>query len=111
MSGRKLLYAAFCVIGTALPYSQLVPFLLANGIDVTLFIELLFANRISGFFAWDVITSACVLWAFVVLDGRRSRVSHLWLPLAATVVVGVSLGLPLFLYLREGALESLRSAI
>jgi hypothetical protein len=28
-------------------------------------------------------------------------VSHLWAPIAANIVVGLSMGLPLFLYMRE----------
>jgi hypothetical protein len=31
---------------------------------------------------------------------------HLWAPIAANLAVGVSLGLPLFLYLRERRLEA-----
>jgi len=53
----------------------------------------------------DVIVSAVVLGVFVAVDGRRMSMKHLWLPSAATLVVGVSLGLPLFLYMREGRLE------
>lgn len=30
---------------------------------------------------------------------------HLWAPIAANLAVGVSLGLPLFLYMREQRLE------
>jgi hypothetical protein len=42
-----------------------------------------------------------VLWVFVLTEGRRSRVPHLWAPLVANIMAGVSSGLPLFLYLRE----------
>jgi hypothetical protein len=101
----KALYLVLCVAGTLLPYSQLVPFLREHGLDLRLFFEQLFANRISGFFGWDVIVSAVVLWALVLIEGRRTRVSHLWAPIAASLAVGVSLGLPLFLYLREARLE------
>jgi hypothetical protein len=31
---------------------------------------------------------------------------HLWLPLVATLAVGVSLGFPLFLYMRQRKLEA-----
>jgi len=49
--------------------------------------------------------SSIVLWVFVLTEGRRAGVKHLWAPLAANLAVGVSLGLPLFLYLRETRLE------
>jgi len=98
----KRLYLGLCIAGTILPYSQLVPFLREHGLDPQLFVTQLFANRISAFFGWDVIVSSIVLWALVAVEGRRSRVRHLWAPLAANLAVGVSLGLPLFLYIREG---------
>jgi hypothetical protein len=46
-----------------------------------------------------------VLWAFVVIEGRRAGMKHLWAPIAANLAVGVSLGLPLFLYMRERSLR------
>ena len=39
----------------------------------------------------------------VLSEGRRLGMKHLWLPVAANLTVGVSLGLPLFLYMREMA--------
>lgn len=101
----KHLYLTFCLLGTLLPYSQLVPFLREHGLDARLFLDQLFANHIAGFFGMDVIVSSLVLWVFVLVDGRRSRVKHLWAPIVANLAVGVSLGLPLFLYMREARLE------
>jgi len=101
----KSLYLALCVAGTVLPYSQLLPFLREHGLDLRLFLEQLFANRIAAFFGMDVIVSSVVLWALVFIEGRRAGVRHLWAPVAANLAVGVSLGLPLFLYMRERRLE------
>jgi uncharacterized protein DUF2834 len=102
----KHLYLALCVLGTLLPYSQFIPFVRAHGLNPGLFFEQLFSNHISGFFGMDVIVSSIVLWAFVYVDGRRYRVKHLWAPVMANLAVGVSLGLPLFLYMREARLEA-----
>ena len=77
-----------------------------HGFAAELFVRELFANRISAFFGMDVIVSAVVLFVFVGVERRRLGIQHWWLPLAATLLVGVSLGLPLFLYLREGKLEN-----
>lgn len=101
----KSLYLVLCVLGTALPITQLLPFLRDHGLDFPLFVEQLFANPVSAFFGWDVIVSSVVLWVLVWVEGRRSGVSHLWAPIAANLTVGVSLGLPLFLYMREKRLE------
>jgi hypothetical protein len=98
-------YLALCILGTLLPYSQFIPFLRQHGLDLHLFFSQLFANRISGFFGLDVMVSSLVLWVFVYVDGRRYGVRALWAPVLANLAVGVSLGLPLFLYLREARLE------
>ena len=101
----KSLYLGLCVVGTVLPYSQFIPFLREHGLDFRLFFEQLFSNWISGFFGMDVIVSSVVLWVLVFTEGRRVGVRRLWAPLAANLAVGVSLGLPLFLYMREARLE------
>jgi Terpene cyclase DEP1 len=105
----KGLYLALCVAGTILPYTQLIPFLREHGLHLGEFWGQLFATRIGGFFGLDVIMSSIVLWVMVVVEGRRAGVRRLWAPIAANVAVGVSLGLPLFLYLRERRLEGLSS--
>jgi hypothetical protein len=94
-------YLGLCIAGTVLPYSQFIPFIRDHGLDFGMFGEQLFANRISSFFALDVLVSSLALWVFVFIQGRRDGVKWLWAPVAANLAVGVSLGLPLFLYLRE----------
>ena len=98
-------YLVLCAAGFLLPYLQLVPWVLDHGLDMRLFVSELFANRIGGFFGTDVIVSAVVLWVFVFIEGRRLGMRFLWLPMAAVLTVGVSLGLPLFLYQRQTHLD------
>jgi len=95
----KTLYLSLCVVGIVLSYWQFIPWLIANGMNFSLFFQQLFASRISSFFAMDVLVSAIALMIFV----RQERLSGTarWLPLIAVVTVGVSLALPLFLYLRQ----------
>jgi hypothetical protein len=106
----RYLYLVLALIGVILPYSQFMPWVIEHhALNMPLFIRDLFANRISAFFALDVIVSAIVLLVFIRSEGRRLRVRFLWFPVLGTVFVGVSLGLPLFLYLRQ--LELDRKAI
>ena len=98
-------YLVCCVLGLVLPYSQFVPWLLEHGLAITVFFRELFANRISAFFAMDVIVSAIVLIWFIQSEGKRLRMCLLWLPSIGTLIVGVSLGLPRFLYLRQVKLD------
>src|SRR5437016_7880868 len=104
MSSMKLryLYLVFCLIGLLLPYSQFIPWIMEHhALNMPLFIRDLFANRISAFFAVDVIVSAIVLISFVRIEGTRLGIRLLWLPILATFFVSVSLALPMFLYLMQ----------
>jgi len=108
---RKIFYLSLCLLGFALPYSQFIPWVLEHGLDMPLFLRQLFANRISGFFGVDVLISAVTLIGFIRTEGARLKMRKLWLPLASVLLVGVSLGLPLFLYLRECDLQKPGSSV
>jgi hypothetical protein len=97
----KTLYLLLCLLGLALPYSQFVPWILQHGVDLCLFWQQLFANRVSAFFAMDVVASAVTLIVFTRLEARHRALRGRWWVVLALVTVGVSLALPLFLYLRE----------
>jgi Terpene cyclase DEP1 len=99
------LYLAVAILGAALPLSQLVPFLAANGFDVPLLFRQLFETHAAAFFGLDVVVSSVALWLFVFSEGRRLRMKHLWLYVVCNLAVGVSLALPLFLFFRERRLR------
>jgi len=99
------LYLVLCILGILLPYSQFTPWFVEHGLDFPLFFRQLFANRISAFFGMDVIVSSLVLWLLVFSEGKRLGMKRLWLPVLASLAVGVSLGLPLFLYMRQVHLD------
>lgn len=97
----KTIYLVLCFLGVALTYSQFVPWVAQNGLNTSLFFHQLFANRISAFFGMDVFVSALALLVFIRSEGPRLHIPGRWLPVTALILVGVSLALPLFLYLRE----------
>jgi hypothetical protein len=104
--GLRQLYLALSFFGAALPCTQLAPWLATHGLDLPLFFRELFSTYVGGFFGMDVILSALVLFVFIRVEGRRLGMRHLWAPVVATVAVGVSLGFPLFLYMRQVKLEA-----
>jgi hypothetical protein len=99
------LYATLCVIGLALPNAAFWPWLTTHGIAPRRFLADLLANGVSTFFGLDVVLSACVLILFVETEGRRLGLRRRWAPIAAACLVGVSFGLPLFLYQRQVHLD------
>ena len=97
----RSVYLALAVAGTVLPFWQFLPFLQEHGLNIPLLLTQLFSEPVAAFFGTDVIVSSVVLWVLVFAEGRRARMTHLWIPIVANLAVGVSLGLPLFLYMRE----------
>ena len=75
----SLAYLLLSVVGLVLPYSQLIPFLADNGLNLPLFWSQLFANQVSGVFALDLFVSSLVFWIFVFREGTRLQLKFLWL--------------------------------
>ncbi len=94
----KNYYFILFIIGTIVPYWQFVNFIIENGFNQSLFIKQLFVNRVSSFFAYDVMISAIVVAVFIMY--HKKGVKNYWTALMATFIFGVSSGLPLFLYLK-----------
>ena len=97
----KTVYLIIALLCTILVYSQVIPFVAENGLDLRLMAEQMFANRIAAALSMDLILSALVVILLFSTEGRRQKVPHLWLPIVTTILIGVSCGLPLYLYQRE----------
>jgi hypothetical protein len=98
---RKSLLA-LCFLGIAAPYAAFLPWVAENGLDLGLFAEQMLANPISTFFVLDVLVSAGVVVLLAARGLRRGDLRMVW-PIVGTLTVGVSLGLPLYLYIESGA--------
>ncbi|RMX00076.1 DUF2834 domain-containing protein [Allofranklinella schreckenbergeri] len=98
------LYLALCLIGTALPLAQFIPWLAEHGLHLSLMWQQIQADRLSAFVWADVVVSALALIAFVLVESRRIGLRHGPLALLG-LAVGVSLALPLFLWLRQRRLD------
>src|SRR6266513_58027 len=96
---QRYIYLVLCVVGVFLPYWQFVPWFLDHGLDIPLFVQQLFSNCSGSFFDLGFLVSSLVLWIFVFAGGEgRLGMRRLWVPVIGTLLVGVSLGLQLFLY-------------
>jgi Terpene cyclase DEP1 len=105
----KTIYLVLCFAGVVLPYWQFVPWVMQHGMNLSLFVRELFANRIGAFFGIDVLASAVVLIVFMRVESARLTIRRRWLAVLAVLLVGVSLALPMFLYMREVKLEPVES--
>lgn len=103
---RKSIYLALAILGLAMPYYFLFQFINANGFDIPLLVQQLFANHISTFFAVDLIVSIIVFWVWMIAEANKLQMNNWWLYILASLTVGLSFALPLFLYVREQKLQN-----
>ena len=87
------------MLGAVIPYIALAVFVSQNAFHVGVLMRQVLATPGSTFFALDVVMSAVALLVAVALDWKH--VERPWLVVAATVLVGPSCGLPLWLALRR----------
>lgn len=99
----RFIYLIAAIIGTILPWWFFAGFIAEHGLDVPLFVNQLFANDPASGFTADILISVAVfaIWSF--LDARTHGVRRWWVVIPACLLVGLSLALPLYLYLRSGA--------
>ena len=98
----KNFYFVLAFLGLAVPY--LLPELFEFEISAS-WLDQLFTNRVGTFIALDLLISAITAITFMVYQGRKIKMKFYWVPVACTIAVGLSFGLPLYLYLREGHLD------
>ena len=96
---NKNYYLGLAALGLILPYSQFVPFLLENGLNTSVIIQEITMYRLSAFAWLDVLITAITVILMILEE--KNRLSKWWIPVTATILVGPSCGLPLFMYLRD----------
>ncbi len=104
----KYFFGLLTIVGIILPYMELIPWIGENGFNLTMLVNEARQNRISTFAWLDVIISAVVLIGFILYEGKRMGIKHIWIPIIGTLTVGVSFGLPLFLLLREIQMDKMK---
>lgn len=95
-------YTLMCVLGLVLPYAALFGWLFQiNDFGFARLWQDIVVNRLSLMGWLDVVVTAVVVIAFVRHEGRRLNLTTVTAPIVGTCLVGPSLGLPLFLLMRE----------
>jgi hypothetical protein len=97
----KVVYLLLCIAGTAVVYSQIIPWYMENGMDIAALIRDAGATRVSAIGWLDAAATAVVIIVFILVESRRLKMKYAWLSLIAIFAVGIALALPLFLLLRE----------
>ncbi|WP_297767982.1 DUF2834 domain-containing protein [uncultured Roseovarius sp.] len=96
----RWLFAALALWGAIHPMYYFLAWFSENGFDVGGMVEAWHANAASSGLVWDLTIAAVALTVWVLVEVVRHR--H-WVGLTAipaTFCIGVSCGLPLYLFLR-----------
>jgi hypothetical protein len=95
------LYLVLAALGLILPYSQIIPYFVGQEGTMTELLQAPFSTRGVAVFGFDLTVSALAFLAWLLSEIFRSRIRHGWLPLVTLFLVGLSMALPLLLYLKE----------
>lgn len=100
MSALRLAYLGLALWGAIHPMSYFLAWFRENGFDLSGMIDAWHANAASSGLVWDLTIAALALTLWVLAETltRRNWIA-LW-AIPATFCIGVSCGLPLFLFLR-----------
>lgn len=101
MSRLRVLYLILTVIGTVVPMYFFVSWFQANSWSLTAMIDAWAANDATRGLTWDLTIAAIALTVFILAElGVRKDLLPL-IAIPATFCIGVSCGLPLYLFLRS----------
>ena len=102
---KKNVYLICTILGLIIPWSILISLFNAQEPIVSIF-NFLLANAYSASFTADLVVSIIVFWFFVIHETQKLNMKNAWLYILASLTVGLSFTLPLFLFFRERQLES-----
>jgi len=101
MSALRMIYLALAIWGAVHPMYYFLTWFGENGFDLAGMAAAWNVNAASSGLVWDLTISAIALTVFVVAEVavRRNWIALVAIP--ATFCIGVSCGLPLYLFLRS----------
>ena len=98
---RKNIFLILAILGFIAPYYFFLQISPESISDIPGLMQPLFANNFMKGVAMDLTVSVIAFWTYVFVDGTRLQIKNLWIYPVATLLVGLSFALPLFLYFRE----------
>jgi len=97
----RTLWLALALWGAVHPMSWFLAWFGEHGFSLTGMVEAWHANAASSGLVWDLTISAVTLTVWVVWESARASNWRGLIAIPATFLIGVSCGLPLYLFLRR----------
>ena len=102
----KIIYLILAIIGIILPMTQFIPATIAGEFSLDGLFKDMTQNKILTGVSLDFFIAAATAIVFIIIEGRKRKLSLVWVAIVGTFLIGLSFGLPFFLYLRERSLEA-----
>nr|WP_187430297.1 DUF2834 domain-containing protein [Roseobacter litoralis] len=97
----RLVWLVLAIWGAIHPMSYFLQWFNANGYDLMAMVDAWHVNAATSGLVWDLTIAAVALTLWVIVDALNQKKWQYLIAIPATFMIGVSCGLPLFLYLRS----------
>lgn len=105
MSPLRMIFLGLAIWGAIHPMYYFIKWFGTNGFDIKLMVQAWHVNAASSGLVWDLTIAAITLavWIIAEVAVRRNWLALIAIP--ATFCIGVSCGLPLYLFLRTAPVK------
>ena len=100
MTPLRMIYLALAIWGAIHPMYYFVQWFQANGYDIMAMVDAWHANTASSGLVWDLTIAAIALTVWVIYETLQTRQFIRLIAIPATFCIGVSCGLPLYIFIR-----------
>ena len=100
MSFSRMIYLALAIWGAIHPMYYFVQWFQENGWDIMAMVDAWHVNAASSGLVWDLTIAAIALTVWIIVEVATRRNWGALIAIPATFCIGVSCGLPLYLFLR-----------
>ncbi len=101
MNALRYLWLALAIWGAIHPMYYFVTYMMTNGGGLGVLIDAWYVNASTTGLVWDLTIAAITLTIWIIAEVAVRRNWIALLPLPAIYCIGVSCGLPLYLFLRS----------
>ncbi|NND17266.1 MAG: DUF2834 domain-containing protein [Silicimonas sp.] len=105
MSRLRMIYLGLAIWGAIHPMYYFVSYMRATGTGLSGLIDAWYVNASTTGLTWDLTIAATALTVWVIAETRVRRNWSALAALPATYCIGLSCGLPLYLFLRTRNLD------
>lgn len=100
----RYVYLILAIVGTIVPWFFFGRYAIEVGGLGAMLADWTANDAVRGITA-DISIAIIAFWVWMTADALKHKVRHWWVVFPANLLVGLSLALPLYLWMRAGAVE------